>query len=247
MKKYILESQEKERIKKLYELKGLIFEQPWGEVARKVTNFLGKNEDDIATLLKTSEKTLATTIDDIVSSAIKSKNITYLDDLEAKLMHFYNRSNQQSNVAVAQQQSKTFLDGYAKSKGNQKWGEIRTSVSGGAPKPNPVQPTGAATSAVTNKLAGKRISNRSFGPEYIDFTQMSTVKNMDELNKVIAKALKTGDFNIVPRGGFDKLGIKATDFGGGGFRQFLKDQIYNKGATINEVIPETGRWSINFV
>jgi hypothetical protein len=246
MKRFILETEEKKRITKLYESKGLLLNEQLGNLIRKATSWAGKNEDDIATLFKTSEKALATTIDDIVVKALNSKSITQLDDLQIKLMHAFNPSGQAANVPAAQQQVKNFLNGYAKSKGNQGWKDIRTAVSNQA-KPNAGQSSGAAASAVTNKLAGQRVSNRwvYWTPEYIDFSQMSTIKNMDELNKVIAQAIKTGPFNIIPRGGFEKLGIKASDYGGEGFRGFIKDQL-GKGATVNEVVPETGRWSMNF-
>ena len=58
---------------------------------------------------------------------------------------------------------------------------------------------------------------------------------MDEYNKVIAKAIKTGDYSYVSSGGFEKFGIT-------NFRDFLKNNIEK----INEVIPESGRWSVNF-
>ena len=250
MKKFILETEDRERITKLYESKGLILNEQLGALIRKVIGWAGKNEDDIATLFKTSERVLATTIDDIVSAAVKSKSVTQLDDLQIKLMHAFNPSGQVPNMVNAQNQVKNVLNGYAKSKGNNNWTEIKNSVMSGGPKPNAGQSAGASTAAASaNKMAGQRVSNRwvSWTPENIDFSKMTTVKNIDELNRAIAQALKTGNWNYIPRAGFDKLGVKATDFNGEGFRGFIKDQLLTKGAKINEVIPEQGRWSVTFV
>ena len=248
MKKFILKSEEKERITRLYESKGLILNEQLGALIRKVIGWAGKNEDDIATLFKTSERALATTIDDIVSAAVKSKSVTQLDDLQIKLMHAFNPSGQVPNMVNAQNQVKNILNGYAKSKGSNNWSEIKNSVISGGPKPSMGQSAGATASSF-NRMAGQRVSNRwvYWSPEYIDFSKMTQITNMDQLNKQIASALKTGNWNSIPRGGFDKLGVKATDFDGQGFRGFIKDQLLTKGAKINEVIPETGRWSITFV
>jgi hypothetical protein len=250
MKNFILETEEKKRIINLYESKGLMLNEQLANVLKKAVGWAGKNEDDIATLFKTSERALATTIDDIVSTAVKSKSVTQLDDLQIKLMQEFNPPGQVPNIVNAQNQVKNVLNGYAKSKGYNHWGEIKNSVTSGGPKPNVGQPAGASTAAASrNILSGQRVSNRWYGwtPNNIDFSQMSDIKNIDELNNAIANALKSGNWNLIPRGGFDKLGIKSTDFGGYGFRGFMKDQILTKGAKINEVIPEQGRWSVTFV
>ncbi|NBO22336.1 hypothetical protein EBU94_03210 [bacterium] len=251
MKNFILETDERKRIINLYQSKGLILNEQLGALIRKAISWAGKNEDDIATLFKTSEKALAVTIDDIVSAAVKSKSVTQLDDLQIKLMHAFNPSGQVPNMVNAQAQVKNILNGYAKSKGQSNWTQIKNSVT--SPTQSAGQSAGASASsaaaASANKLAGQRVSNRWYGwtPDNIDFTQMSNIKNIDELNKAIANALKSGNLNLIPRGGFDKLGIKSTDFGGYGFRGFMKDQMINKGAKINEIIPEQGRWSVTFV
>lgn len=249
MKKFILETEDRESITKLYESKGLILNEQFAQLIRKARSWVGKNEDDIATLFKTSERTLAVTIDDVVSEAVKSKSVTPCENLQIQLMNALNPSGLEANMAAAKNEVKNLLNGYAKSKGINNWTEIKNSVSSGGPKPNAGQPAGASTAAASsvNQFVGKRVSNNSWRPEHIDFSKMTTVKNIDELNKAIAQALKTGNWNYIPRAGFDKLGVKATDFNGEGFRGFIKDQLLTKGAKINEVIPETGRWSVTFV
>ena len=104
MKKLLNES-EKDQIKLLYESKGiLLFEDTiWGALAKKALSWARKNEDDIALLFKTTEKTLAKSIDDIVEVATKSKSVEQLDDIQMKLMHFYNPSGAAANIPKAQQ------------------------------------------------------------------------------------------------------------------------------------------------
>ena len=111
--KKLLDESEKERIKLLYESKGILLSEEtiWGALAKKALSWVGKNEDDIALLFKTTEKTLAKSIDDIVEVATKAKSVEQLDDIQMKLMHFYNPSGLSTNVPKAQQQMKNFLNG----------------------------------------------------------------------------------------------------------------------------------------
>jgi hypothetical protein len=245
----LLNESEKDRIRLLYESKGIILSEDniLNSIARKALSWVGKNEDDIAMLFKTSERALAKSLDDIIEIASKRKSTTELDDIQMKLMHIYNPSELAENIPQAQLKMKNFLNGYSKSKGKTKWTEIRDEVSGVTPKPqsqakpNPdhVQvrqnPVGAIFG---NKLSGNKISNGSF-TNVIKDIDPSKITNwggsIDSYNKVIAKAIKTGNYEGVSRGGFEKFGI--TDF-----RNFLKNNI----AKINEVVPETGRWSVNF-
>jgi hypothetical protein len=167
MSKFLLNEEEIDNIRMMYESYGIILneESIFGTIARKAVAWAGKNEDDIIKLFQTTEAALAKSIDDIVSASIKTRNLAQLDDLQAKLMHFYN-------------------------------------------------------------------------PEYlekIDWSKVSNAKNMDDYNKVIAKAIKTGDYSYVSRGGFEKFGISD-------FRDYLKNNI----SKVNEVIPEIGRWSVVF-
>jgi len=172
-----------------------------------------------------------------------------LDDLQAKLMHFYNPSGQAVGVEAAKKNVVKFLNGYSKSKGKANWKVVRDEVSGAAPKPQAqAQPKPNADYVQVrqnpvggifgNKLSGQRISNRSFY-DTISNIDSSKIANwggsIDNYNKVIARAIKTGDYQYISSGGFEKFGIT-------NFRDFLKNNI----AKINEVVPETGRWSVNF-
>jgi predicted lipoprotein len=233
--KKLLDESEKERIKLLYESKGiLLFEDNiFGTIARKALSWVGKNEDDIALLFKTSEKALATSIDDIVEVAAKSKSVAQLDDIQMKLMHFYNPSNLPANVPKAQQQMKNFLNGFAKSKGKTNWTQIKDEVLG------KVESSGAsaASKAVRNAMQGQRVSNRWYGwkPENIDFSKFTNKMSFDDLNKTISTAIKTNNWNLIPRSGFEKFGIP-------NFREYLQNNI----SKINELDPTTGRWSVVF-
>jgi hypothetical protein len=254
MKTFVIENNEKERIKFLYESKGIILNEDsiWGSLARVARKLAGQSEDDIAKVLKTTEVAITKSLDDIILSAVKAKNIAAADDIQVKLMHYFNPSGAQEGVTAAQQQVKNFLNGYAKSKGKLNWKTIRDEISGSTPQPKPqsqanpnpdyVQvrqnPVGAIFG---NKLSGNRISNRSFETTTNWYKDIDSSKitnwggSIDNYNKIIAKAIKTGDYQYVSSGGFEKFGI--IDF-----RKFLKNNI----AKINEVVPETGRWSVNF-
>lgn len=253
MKNFFLNESEKTRIKFLYESKGILLsEETWvGLLARAARKLIGKNSDEIATALKTSEKALMTSMDDIISNAAKSKNIQAAEDIQVKLMHIFNPSGEAAGVAAAKENVKNFLNGYAKSKGKENWVVIKDEIRGGSVQPKPqakpanddfVQfrqaPPGAR---VYNEFSGRRISNNSFGPDQpwrkqIDPTKITNWHNgMDDYNKIIAKAIDTGDFSKVSRGGFEKFGIDD-------FRKFLQNNI----SKVNEVDPSTGRWSVNF-
>jgi len=238
--KKLLDESEKERIKLLYESKGILLSEDniFGTIARKALSWVGKNEDDIALLFKTSEKALATSIDDIVEVAAKSKSVAQLDDIQMKLMHFYNPSGAAENIPKAQQQMKNFLNGFAKSKGKQNWTQIKNEVvSGGGTS----KTTQTASRAVQDYMKGQRVSNRWHvftDPKYsthINWSQITNAKNMDDYNKLIASAIKTKDFSKISRGGFEKFGVP-------NFREYLQNNI----AKINELDPSTGRWSVVF-
>jgi hypothetical protein len=209
----------------------------FGNIARKALSWAGKNEDDIANLFRTSEKVLAQSIDDIVGNAMKSKSISNLDDIQMKLMHYYNPSAIAENIPKAQQQMKNFLNGYSKSKGKSNWTQIRDEVTG-TPQPKTASATGqAASQTVKDLFKGTRVSNNSFTKMKPDFSpgNITNAKNMDEYNEVIAQAIKTGDYSYISSKGFEKFGIP-------NFRNYLKNNI----AKVNEVDPSTGRWSVDF-
>jgi hypothetical protein len=209
----------------------MILNEQWGQIAKKAVNWVSKNEDEIAILFKTSEKALLQSMDELVGTAIKSKAIQQIDDIQIKLMHFYNPSGIAANIPKAQQQMKNFLNGYSKAKGKSNWQVVRNEVSG-------TQKVAQATSnIIKDMLKGQRVSNRWWGwkPENIDFTKFTNKMSFDELNKAIATAIKTNKWDLVPRSGFEKLGIT-------NFRKYLIDNI----KTINELDPSIGRWSVNF-
>jgi hypothetical protein len=246
----IFESEELNRIKSIYYSKGILTEDSiWGVLAKKALSWSSKNADEIAILFKTSEVALAKSIDDIVNAGIKSKNIAPLDDIQKKLMYFFNPSDSPELTGQAVQKTKNMLNGYAKSKGKPSWQSFRDEASGVTPKPQgQAQPKPNDDNVQVrqnpiggifgNKFSGNRISNQSFVDTIndIDSTKITNWGgSLASYNKVIARAIKTGDYQYVSNGGFEKFGILK-------FRDFLKNNI----AAVNEVIPETGRWSVTF-
>ena len=95
----------------------------------------------------------------------------------------------------------------------------------------------STVNTATNLLNGQRISNRWHGwkPENINFSKFTNKMSFDDLNKSIATAIKTGNWNLVPRAGFEKFGIP-------NFREFLQKNI----SKVNDLDPSIGRWSVNF-
>jgi hypothetical protein len=245
MSRFLLNEEEKDNIRIMYESYGIFLNEDnaFGSIARKAVAWAGKNEDDIINLFKTTEVALAKSIDDIISVASRSKNITQLDDLQAKLMHFYNPSGQASGVAAAKQNTVKFLNGYSKAKGKPNWKVVRDEVSGTPQTPksqdfNKTAPVGKNSVDVNlgNKLSGNRVSNKSFNPADIDHTKITNWEgSFDNYNKTIARAIETGDYRYISSRGFEKFGI--VDF-----RHFLKNNIKK----INELDPSTGRWSVIF-
>lgn len=243
---------EKERIKLLYESKGILLNEDGivGLLARVARRLVGKNSDDIATAFRTTEVALAKSMDDIIIGARKSKSLTELRDIEIKLMHIFNPSGSEATIKPAQENLKNFLNGYAKSKGKANWqvirnevvGEVKDDVLGGARQQAAAGSASAPIGANANNMLSKeRISNRWYGftdPSYvekIDWSKVTNAKNMDAYNKFIAQAIKTGDYKYISAGGFEKFGIT-------NLRDFLKNNIDK----VNEVIPEIGRWSVLF-
>jgi hypothetical protein len=251
MNKFLLNKEEKNDIRLMYESYGIILNEDnaFGDIARKAIAWAGKNEDDIIKLFKTTEVTLSKSIDDIVSVAAKSKSLSQLDDLQAKLMHFYNPSGQPVGIQAAKNNTVKFLNGYSKAKGKTNWKVIRDEVSGTTPQPKPQSQAKPNPDHVQvrqnpvggifgNKFSGNRISNGSFRNVIKDIDPSKITNwggSIDSYNKIIANAIKTGDYQYVSSGGFEKFGIT-------NFRDFLKNNI----AKINEVVPETGRWSVTF-
>lgn len=71
------------------------------------------------------------------------------------------------------------------------------------------------------------ISNVFGDDSLIDWSKITNAKNSNDYNSLIKKALDTGDFGYISRGGFEKYGISD-------FRQYLKDKfIDDQGLTGN--------------
>lgn len=96
-----------------------------------------------------------------------------------------------------------------------------------------------------NQFSGNRISNRSFTANDIDWTNIKN-KGVEQGNKtiqeyydyymqLIAEAIQTGDYQYISSKGFEKFGID-------NFREFLQYNIKK----VHEVIPDIGRWSVDF-
>lgn len=229
---------EKERIKLLYESKGILLNEDGivGLLARVARRLVGKNSDDIATAFRTTEVALAKSMDDIIIGARKSKSLTELRDIEIKLMHIFNPSGLDATIKPAQENLKNFLNGYAKSKGKANWQVIRNEVVGEV-KDDVVS---AAQTVAKNLMTGERISNRWYGfhdpySPLVDWSKISNAKNWDEYNKLIAQAIKTNDFSKISRGGFEKFGVPN-----------FRDMLMNNIKVVNEVDPLVGRWSVTF-
>lgn len=254
MKAFIIENNEKERIKFLYESKGIILSEDsiWGSLAKVARKLAGQSEDDIMRALKTTDIAITKSLDDIILSAMKDKNIAATNEIQIKLMHIFNPSDNPKVVDEASEKVVKFLNGYAKSKGKPNWKTIQDEISGVKPKTANTQPKPANDDFVRvrenpiggisgNRLSGNRISNRSFETKTtwykdIDPTNILNWKgSIDNYNKIIAKAIQNNDFSEVSRGGFEKFGIMD-------FRKFLQNNI----SKVNEVDPSIGRWSVNF-
>jgi hypothetical protein len=172
----------------------------------------------------------------MVGAAAKSKNLSQLDTLQKQLMHYYNPSGQAAGIEAAKKNTVKFLNAYSKSKGKSNWAVIRNEASG-VSQPSSSATASAASKASANMMSGQRVSERWYAwkPEHIDFTKFSNQTTFEQLNKNIAKAIKNNEWNLIPRAGFEKFGIT-------NFREFLQNNI----SKVNEVIPETGRWSVTF-
>jgi hypothetical protein len=269
MNKMFINESEKERIKKLYESVGIILleDNLFGLIARRALSFIGKNEDDIARLFQTTESAVLKNLDDVVGAAMKAKNVNELEQLQARLMHVFNPSGMAENVVEAQQKVKNFLNGYAKAKGRSNFKQMKDEITN-PPKQNAQQPSQNAqqsspknddwaeiktkqpgTTYGTSWFSGKRISNRTIDAfldsnskykiNWADIKNKGNGKTPEEwaayYNKLISQAIKTGDYQYISSKGFESVGIS-------NFREFLKNNIQK----VNEVVPETGRWSVNF-
>lgn len=110
------------------------------------------------------------------------------------------------------------------------WTNTNDDITGYKPNQTPVAPEYIW-------FAGKRVSNRSYVADDINWNKMDPNynRNLLKLNQNIAKAIVKGDWYLVPIGGFEKFGVR-------NFREYLMNNI----KSVNEVNPSTGRWSVNF-
>jgi hypothetical protein len=226
------------------ELIYLINEQ-LGQFAKGVKNFKGGNKDIVAggkniddvriitrnlddaiKLLKNDPKITAY-IDSVVKIAKENKSHTPIEDLYNKLVHYFDPSGLDKQMAV--QKAENLLAGYAKTKNKP---SIWSVVDDNTIKQN--------TNVIKPLFSGKRISNRTLSdPSGIKYINTNVIANwggsVDNYNKVIANAIQSKDFRYISRGGFEKFGI--VDF-----REYLKSNI----AEIIEINPSIGRWSVIF-
>lgn len=100
----------------------------------------------------------------------------------------------------------TELDKYVKSNGIDSLGKQSMSSS-----------TSKSITPFKNQ-SGQLVTSNSFSDDMIDWSKVTNAKNMEEYNKVIFNALKTGNYNTISRGGFEKYGIP-------NFREFLQTKI----------------------
>lgn len=230
MKKFIFENEEKERIKKLYESVGIVLleDNIFGKIARKALSFAEKNEDDIARLFKTTEAAVVKNIDDIVGTAFKSKSLTPIKELQARLMHIYNPSGLAENIPAAKQKVKNFLNGYAKSKGRTNFQEMKDEVLGNQGQ-RAQQAAKNTSSNYANTIFGREkiikkiyeslFDIKKFNINWSVITNKGNSENIsNQINhykNVIYDALISNKFDKISRGGFENAGIA-------NFRTFLQ-------------------------
>jgi len=236
-----------------------------GDFFRKIYGIALKNEDDIFRAFKTNADGFGLSyIDDIVIKSKSTKNLQDIENLERQLMHSFNPSGVKANVTSATEKTKKILNGYAKSKGKNNFQEIIDEIEGkiNNNQTNQQQYGGQSNQQYKNNdwakfyekqkgtitgtswFSSKRISNRTIDSiiSKIDWSKIANKGNGKThqeftayYNNLIAKAIKTNDFQYISRGGFEALGIS-------NFREFLQNNI----SQIVEVIPESGRWSVVF-
>ena len=139
---------------KLGNIKPLVNEDAFtpfiGKLSRSSRKFAAQNEDDIIKAFNTTETALAKQIDDFVSAAVKSKSISDIQTLEAKIIAAIDPSS--TNIAAAQEQTKKILNAFSKSRGKKNWAQIKSEVeSGTATASKTTANTSSKTAAGTTK------------------------------------------------------------------------------------------------
>lgn len=247
MKKFVITEEDKKNILKMYKnnlSEGDIWSQIIGGLSRFARKTITQNEDDLIKAFKTTEAALAKNIDEIVETAIKSGNMNEIQNLEAKLINAFDPSGTNQQMAI--EQTKKFLNSYAKSKGNSGWKDIRSkaqpSQTGSASQSSTATSSSATRSA--KEWANGKLSSRSrFSGA--DFTQGTNYQNQDMFNKFMAqeaekfqKMSKLGlDINAfwstISAKGFEKYGIK-------NMRDWLRKNVEG----VYHADPSKGEWSI---
>jgi hypothetical protein len=197
--------------------------------------------------------------------AIKAKNLSQIEELQARLMHIYNPSGMAENIPAAQQKVRNFLNGYAKSKGKTNFKQMKDEIinpqqgaqQGRTSDSRPargddwaeIRTKQPGTAYGASWFTGKRISNRTIesflNPDskykinWVEIKNKGNGNTPEEwaayYNKLIAKAIKSGDYSYISSKGFESVGIT-------NLREYLKNNIER----VIEIIPETGRWSVIF-
>lgn len=67
-------------------------------------------------------------------------------------------------------------------------------------------------------ISGTRVGSNYFDNELIDWSKIDNAKNIQEYNKIISQALKTGDYSKISKGGFEEYGIED-------FQNFLRTKV----------------------
>lgn len=221
-----------------------IFSSLIGKLARTARKFVSMSEDDIMNAFRTTESALGKEIDDLVSNVMKSKKLADIETLEAKLVQIFDPSGM--NPKMAQEQTKKFLNGFAKSKNKTGWGQIRNEVS-----ENPKPFSSGSDDAFTS--GAKTWANSGVGDvsrfSKANFSVGTNYQTKEAFNKIMAQELdkfknlygKQGFtdinqfFTLISSRGFEGYGIK-------NFRDFLRKNIEN----VTSVNSATGNWQIKF-
>ena len=114
--------------------------------------------------------------------------------------------------------------------------DFREVVRGLLKNKQPISGVGAAGLAgakLSNFARGTVVHSSSFKDDMINWANVTNAKNLNDYNKIIANAIKTGDYSRISRGGFEKYGIP-------NFREFLMKSIdFDKRMMFS---PTTGEW-----
>lgn len=205
------------------------------KIGNAARTYLKSSQDDIIKFFETQAgRVIVADIDNIVTSAIKNKNMSEIYTLETQVYHMMNSGR--GNYGDVSVEFKKFMDAYARSKGKGSWGAIRDEVTG-TPKVNPSGKLGAAS--ISSRLGGGSLNNLSFqgmdlsGTKYRsreDFNYMMSFE-ADRIVKGIT-TLSNGWGNVSSKG-FQKYGIT-------NMQEWLRKNVKE----IRFAKPRTSEWEI---